>query len=65
VKIAWASVDEFLDELWDVGAGSPFCREVADLLFAGNLTSEEKPEETYLKSIRHCDVDPVYFCTFG
>lgn len=47
VKGAWAAVDELLDELWNIGAGGPLSREVANLLLRWNLTGEEKPEETF------------------
>jgi len=46
VKVAGAAVDELLDELGNVGARSPLGGEVADLLFRGNLTGEEEPEES-------------------
>jgi len=46
VKVAWASVDELLDELGDACAGSPVGRKLADLLLGWDLTSQEKPEET-------------------
>ena len=41
-----AAVNELLNELGEVGAGSPLGGEVANLLLGGNLTSEEEPEET-------------------
>lgn len=44
-----ATVNQLLDELGDIGAGSPLGREVANLLLGGNLTGEEKPEETYAR----------------
>ena len=48
VEVVGAAVNELLDELGDVGASSPLSGQVADLLFAGDLTSEQQPEETYL-----------------
>lgn len=47
VEIAWTSVDEFLNELWNGSTSCPLGGQVADLLLAWNLTSEEKPEKTY------------------
>lgn len=47
VEIAGAAVDELLNELGDVGAGSPLGREVADLLLGGNLAGQQKPEKTF------------------
>lgn len=47
VEVAWAAVDELLNEFWDIGAGGPLGREVADLLLRWNLTGKEEPEETY------------------
>tara|TARA_R110002003_G_scaffold141_33_gene13161 strand:- start:22828 stop:23037 length:210 start_codon:yes stop_codon:yes gene_type:complete len=47
VEVARAAVDELFDKLGDVGAGGPFCREVADLLLGGDLASQQKPEETF------------------
>ena len=44
VKVSWAAVDELLDEFGNFGTSSPVGGEVADLLFAGNFTSQEKPE---------------------
>jgi hypothetical protein len=46
VEVARAAVDELLDELGDVRSGSPLGGEVADLLLGGNLTGQQKPEET-------------------
>lgn len=46
VEVAGAAVDELLNELGDVRAGSPLGRQVADLLLAGNLAGQEQPEET-------------------
>lgn len=47
VEVAWASVDEFLDEFGNFGTGGPLGGEVADLLLAGNLTSQEEPEKAF------------------
>ena len=41
-----AAVDELLNELGDLGAGSPLGGELADLGLGGDLTGQEKPEET-------------------
>ena len=46
VEGGWAAVDQLLNELGDVGAGSPLGRQVADLLLAWDLTGQEQPEET-------------------
>ncbi|KAI6756511.1 hypothetical protein HG530_011109, partial [Fusarium avenaceum] len=46
VKVGRAVVDELLDELGEVGAGSPLSGEVADLLLGRDLAGQEKPEET-------------------
>lgn len=46
VKVGRAVVDELLDELGKIGAGSPLSGEVADLLLSRNLAGQEKPEET-------------------
>lgn len=51
VEVAGAAVDQLLNELGDLGAGSPVGREVADLLLGGNLTGEEEPEETLGKGL--------------
>jgi hypothetical protein len=51
VEIGRAVVDELLDELGDVGAGSPLSGEVADLLLGGDLAGQEKPEETLGKRL--------------
>lgn len=47
VEVAGAAVDELLDELGHVGAGSPLSGEVADLLLGGDLAGQEEPEETF------------------
>jgi hypothetical protein len=46
VKVIGAAVDKLFDKLGNIGSGSPLSREVADLLFRWNLTSEEQPEKT-------------------
>ena len=46
-----AAVDELLNELGEVGAGSPLSGEVADLLLRGNLAGKEEPEETLGKGL--------------
>lgn len=46
VEGGWAAVDQLLNELGDVGAGSPLGRQVADLLLGWDLTGQEQPEET-------------------
>jgi hypothetical protein len=46
-----AAVNELLNELGEVGAGSPLGGEVANLLLGGNLTGEEEPEETLGKGL--------------
>jgi hypothetical protein len=51
VEVAGAAVDELLDELGDVGAGSPLGGQVADLLLRGDLASEEEPEKTLGKRL--------------
>jgi hypothetical protein len=51
VEIGRAAVDQLLDELGEVGAGSPLGREITDLLLRRDLTGEEKPEETLRKGL--------------
>lgn len=46
VEVGRAVIDELLDELGDVGAGSPLGGEVTDLLLGRDLTGQEEPEET-------------------
>ena len=46
VEGAGAAVDELLDELGDIGAGSPLGRQVTDLLLGGDLAGQQEPEET-------------------
>jgi hypothetical protein len=41
-----AAVDELLNELGDIGTGSPLSGESADLLLSGNLSGQQEPEET-------------------
>lgn len=50
VEVRGAAVDELLNELGDIGAGSPLGRKVADLLLGGDLAGQEKPEETCVSS---------------
>jgi hypothetical protein len=51
VESVGASVDELLDELGDLGASSPLGGESADLLLSGDLSGQEKPEETLRKRL--------------
>jgi hypothetical protein len=46
VKGVGAAVDELLNELGDIGASSPLGRQITDLLLGGDLTGQQKPEET-------------------
>lgn len=46
-----ATVDELLNELGDIGAGSPLGRQVTDLLLGGDLAGQQKPEETLRKGL--------------
>ena len=47
-----AAVEDLLNERGDGGTGGPVLGEGVDLLLSGNLTSEEKPEETLGKRLR-------------
>jgi hypothetical protein len=47
VESAGAAVDKLLNELGEVGAGSPLSRQVANLLLRGNLSGQKQPEETF------------------
>jgi hypothetical protein len=51
VEVGRAVVDELLDELGEIGAGSPLSGEVADLLLSRDLTGQEKPKETLRKRL--------------
>jgi hypothetical protein len=46
VEVGRAAVDQLLNKLGNLSAGSPVGGEVADLLLGGNLAGEEKPEKT-------------------
>lgn len=46
MEVIGASVDKFLDELWDFGTGSPVGGEVANLLLGWDFTGKKEPEET-------------------
>lgn len=46
VESVGAAVDELLQELGEVGTGSPFSRQGLDLGLRGDLTGQEEPEET-------------------
>lgn len=46
VEVGRAVVDELLNELGEVGSGSPLGGKVADLLLSRDLAGQEKPEET-------------------
>jgi hypothetical protein len=47
MHVARAAVDEFLDELGQVGTSSPVSGQISDLLLRGNLAGQEQPEETF------------------
>lgn len=47
VEVIRTAVDKLFHELGNFGAGGPLSGEVADLLFTGNFTSQEKPEEAW------------------
>lgn len=47
-----AAVDELLNELGDLGAGSPVGGETLNLLSSGDLTGQQEPEETWRMSVR-------------
>ena len=47
-----AAVEDLLNEGGDGGTGGPVLGEGVNLLLGGNLTSEEKPEETLRKRLR-------------
>jgi len=51
VEVAGASVDELLNVLRNLRAGSPLGGEVTDLLLGWDLTSQEEPEETLGKGL--------------
>jgi hypothetical protein len=51
VEVGRAAVNQLLDELGNVGAGSPLGGQVADLLLGGDLAGEEEPEETLRKGL--------------
>lgn len=72
VKVGRAVVNELLDKLGDVGAGSPLSGEIANLLLGGNLASQEKPEEacqgmlaTVTQQIARRGEDTLFILTFG
>ena len=46
MQVAWAAVDQLLNELRNIGSSSPFGGEIPNLLFAGNLAGQEKPKKT-------------------
>lgn len=46
VQVIGAAVNELLNVLGNVGPSSPFSREVANLLLAGDLARQQQPEET-------------------
>ena len=51
MQIVGASIDQLLDEFWDLGSGGPLGGQVTNLLLAGNLASQEEPEEAFVKLI--------------
>lgn len=52
VESVGASVDELLNKLGELGTSSPLLGEALDLLFGGDLTGDEEPEETFRKGLR-------------
>jgi hypothetical protein len=51
VEVVRAVVDELLNELGEIGSGSPLGREVTDLLLGRDLAGQEKPEKTLGKRL--------------
>lgn len=47
VKGVRASVDQLLNELGNLGSGSPLLTQTLDLLVGGYFSSEEQPEERF------------------
>jgi hypothetical protein len=47
MQVRWATVNELFDKLGNIGAGGPFGRQVADLLFGGDLAGQEQPKEAF------------------
>jgi hypothetical protein len=46
VESVGATIDELLNKLGNIGAGSPLGRQVTNLLLGGDLAGQQKPEET-------------------
>lgn len=46
VQSGRAAIDQLLNELGQIGASGPICREGTNLLFAGDFTGQEQPEKT-------------------
>jgi hypothetical protein len=49
VEVGRAAVDQLLDKLGDIGAGSPLSGQVADLLLRWDLAGKEKPKKAFGK----------------
>ena len=64
VEGVWASVDKFLNELWDFGAGSPVGGEIANLLLGWDFTSQEEPEKTCKLNQHNCAIEGLSTITF-
>lgn len=47
VEGVWAAVEEFLNELWHIRAGSPLSGETLDLLSSWDITGQEEPEDGF------------------
>jgi len=52
VERVGAAVNELLDKVGDLSAGSPLGREALDLLVGGDLAGDEEPEETLGEGLR-------------
>jgi hypothetical protein len=52
VKGVWASIDQFLNKLGDLGSGSPFLGKTLDLVGSWDLSSEEQPEQSFWQWLR-------------
>ena len=51
MQIVGASIDQLLDEFWNIRSGGPLGGQVTNLLLAGNLAGQEEPEEAFVKLI--------------